>query len=123
MSKGAGAIGSSSVRSRVASLVNSRGGVSQLVDASGMREESLAHWRNRFAGKSPAEVRQLAERDMKPVRVVIYREHGKTRAVLEDGRHRVTAAKEAGATKVRVEARVMGERGGLSSTWTGRLKL
>jgi hypothetical protein len=122
MSKGAGSIGSGSVRSRVISIMSRRGGVAKLVSASGMRSESLSYWRGRFAGKTAAEVRELAEHG-RPVRVVIYRERGRQLAVLEDGRHRVTAAREAGATRIRVEAQIQGERGALSTTWTGIVRI
>jgi hypothetical protein len=121
--KGAGSIGSGGVRSRVVSIIGRRGGVAKLVNASGMRTESLSYWRSRFAGKSAAQVRELAEHGMAPVRVVVYRVGGRTRAELEDGRHRVTAAREAGATRIRVEAQIQGERGALSTTWTGIVRI
>jgi hypothetical protein len=88
-----------------------------------MRSESLSYWRKRFAGKTAAQVRALAEREMPPIRIALYREGGRTRAVLEDGRHRMQAAREAGATKIRVTARIVGERGASSSKWTGVVKI
>jgi hypothetical protein len=83
-----------------------------------MRPESLAFWRSRFAGLSPAGVTRLAA-SMPPVRVSLVVERGRTRVILDDGRHRLQAAREAGASKIAVEARVMGERGALSSVWRG----
>jgi hypothetical protein len=88
-----------------------------------MRGESLAYWRSRFAGKPPAEVRELAEHGMPPVRVTIFVEHGRRRLTLEDGRHRLEAARAAGATRVRAEVRIVGERGGSSTRWTGTLRV
>ena len=123
MSKGAGAIGSRGVRARVVGIVGRRGGVAGLINRSGMRGESLTYWRSRFAGKSQAQVRAIAEHHMPPVRVTIYKERGRTVAVLEDGRHRVAAAKEAGATRIRVQARIVGERGGISTNWVGTIRI
>ena len=124
MSKGAGAIGSRGARAAVVRAIG-RGGGLHATDylRSGMRDESLAFWRARFAGKTAAEAQRIAERDMPAMHVALYRENGRTRVVLEDGRHRMQAAREAGATRIRVEARIVGERGASSSTWTGVVRI
>lgn len=124
MSKGAGHIGSRAVRAMVVGLLSRVGGVSGAQALkSGMRGESTAFWRARFAGKSPEDVRKLAEADMPPVHVTIFREIGRNLVVLEDGRHRLQAAREAGATRIRIKARIVGERGAASQTWTGVVRI
>ncbi len=117
MSKGAGAIGSGSVRGIVVRGIGQIGGLHNAIDHSGMRAESLAHWRSRFAGLSPSDVQALA-RSMAPIRVAVYG----NKVTVEDGRHRLTAAREAGAAKVAVEARVVGLHGASSATWRGTVR-
>lgn len=123
MSKGVGSVGIRSVRAAVLRAVGRRGGLHAIeYSRTGMRAESLAYWRSRFAGKSGAEVRALAS-SMPPVRVTLYHERGRTRVTLEDGRHRMQAAREAGATRIAVEARIVGERSGSSGSWRGILRI
>ena len=70
-------------------------------DREGMRPESLAGERKRYEGLSAAEVEKTARTLPRPVRVHIEPdEKGKPLVILNDGRHRVTAAKEAGAKKI-----------------------
>lgn len=71
----------------------------------GMRDDSLAYAKSAFEGASPAEARAIAMgervapdgRAFEPVRVDIYPDTG---PVLNDGRHRLAAATEAGSDRM-----------------------
>jgi hypothetical protein len=87
---------------------------------SGMRRESLAYARKAYAGKSASEAQRIATSLAKPITVGVH--HG-GRIELIDGRHRMQAAKAAGATKILARVRVYGKRGGLLKTYTGKVPL
>lgn len=107
------------VRSRARSVERQLAGLRQQIDdelnelgltnfkylRSGMRDESLAYARGAFEGASPAEARAIAMgeraapdgRAFEPVRVDIYPD---APPVLNDGRHRLAAASEAGSDRM-----------------------
>jgi hypothetical protein len=86
----------------------------------GMRRESLAYARKPYAGKSPKEATKIATTLVKPVVVGV---HAGGRVELIDGRHRLQAAKEAGATHIAADVIVYGPRGGVVKKYRAKVKL
>ena len=125
MSKGTGTSSSGGTGKTLSlrSIVNRSGGVVSSVYArDGMR--SLASARADYAGKSPAQATRIANTLKHPIRIHIEPagKHG-SRVILNDGRHRMTAAKEAGAKSIRAHVVEYGARGGKRREWIGSVKL
>ena len=57
-------------------------------------------------------------RKFAPIRIEIEKFSGRVRFHLRDGRHRLAAAREYGATKIRAEITVRGPRGGIAEQRT-----
>lgn len=84
----------------------------------GMRD--LGSHRAAYAGKTAAQVERIAAGKVKtdqgwrfnPIKVEVY----KGRFILTDGRHRLTAAREAGARRILADVTVAGPRGGVKAT-------
>ncbi len=115
--------GSGGGGSDLASIVNKSGGVyASDYLRSGMRD--LTQARAAYVGKSAAQANRIASALKYPVRIHIEPGvNGKHRVILHDGRHRMTAAREAGATRIRATVVQYGPRGGKLRTWTGIVKL
>ncbi len=97
---------------------------------SGMRD--MTQHRGAYEGASKAEVQRIAAgaapskndgKPFAPVRVSIEPDQGKRIVVLQDGRHRMTAAREAGATHVLAEVTQRGPRGGVVARWRGKVRI
>lgn len=90
-------------------------------DPGSFRESSLKSLRKAYAGKTAAQATKLATSGkMQPIRVDVHPRDNHVE--LRDGRHRMTIAKEAGATHIRAEVRVYGKNGGYV-TWHGNVKI
>lgn len=87
---------------------------------SGMRPESLAFARQRYEGATPEEAQELALTLPEPVRVHV--RPGEL-PELNDGRHRMTAAIEAGATHILAKVVQYGSRGGQKAVAIRPVKL
>jgi hypothetical protein len=122
VSKGIGKVGKSSLSRMVHSAVSNAGGVSgasHLKEA--FRPGSQAYWKSVYEGKTAEQATRIATHLKEPIKIAVYT--GKKGGLeIIDGRHRMRAAKEAGAKKIRVTVRVYGERTG-SRNWSGVLKL
>lgn len=116
---GGGGSGGGSPAQQIAAI----GGISNSTYLrSGMRDLSTA--RGRFAGMSPAQAQHAATHSAYPIRVHVEPgKNGKPHIILNDGRHRMTAAREAGATHIRATVVTYGPRGGVRGTWTGNVKI
>lgn len=90
---------------------------------SGMRDLTFA--RSHYAGMSPSEADRYARTMDYPVRVSVERDArtGRDRVFLTDGRHRMTAAREAGAKRIAAEVTRYGPRGGIVGTYRGTVKI
>lgn len=119
MSKGVGGIGKGALSRTIGKRIAAVGGISHAEYLrEGFRPGSLAYWRAVYAGKTPAQAQRIAASLKEPVKIGVG-----SIVEVEDGRHRMTAAKEAGATSIRARVRVYGTRGGASRTWVGLVKL
>jgi hypothetical protein len=99
------------------------GGISEASfsrDVETFRKGSLAFWRKAFKGKTPEEATKLATSLKAPVLVGV---HAGGRVEVIDGRHRLTAAKRAGAKSIRAKVIVYGPRGGIVRTYVGKVPL
>lgn len=97
---------------------------------SGMRD--LTQHRGAYEGATPAEVKRIAAsaapaknsgKAFEPVRVSVETDRGERKVILRDGRHRMTAAREAGATHVLADVTQYGPRGGVVARWRGKVKI
>jgi|SRR5579885_2084179 len=79
----------------------------------GFRPDSLRHWRDVYAGKSPEEATYIATHLKEPIKLALEPTKGEWHLFLIDGRHRLTAAREAGASHIVAVIHVYGPRGGL----------
>jgi hypothetical protein len=106
----------------IASIIARQGGISGASYArDGMRDMTFAN--SHYAGASPAKAQKIATSTNYPVRVHIETGKGKPHVILNDGRHRMTAAKAAGATHIKANVVVYGPRGAKLRTWTGKVKI
>lgn len=90
---------------------------------SGMRPESLGFARTIYQGTTPEQANAIARGLPEPIRLEISPDRGRDKIVLGDGRHRMTAAIEAGATEINAKVVKYGPRGGVRSVFTGPVKL
>jgi hypothetical protein len=89
---------------------------------SGMRDLTFA--RSHYAGMSAKEADRYARTSAYPVRVSVEPGRGgKPTVHLGDGRHRMTAAREAGAKYIRATVTRYGPRGGVKGKWTGPVRI
>ena len=79
------------------------------IQQSGMRPASLEFLRSGGAASSAL-----------PVTVMVYPDG---RARINDGRHRITVAREQGVRKLNATVKVMGPRGGVRATYQGPIKI
>lgn len=103
MGKGIGSARSGPAAEKTAaSVVASTGGASGATTPSNTVPAKQAHYTKQFAGVSGnrAAANRVA-RSLPPVQMLVAKERGRWRAYLNDGRHRVAAAKAAGATQIR----------------------
>jgi hypothetical protein len=122
MSKGAGRVGSRAEGASLRRTVSRLGLANASYLRTGMRDLSAA--RRHYAGTSAAQAERLAISLRHPVRVHIEPgANGKPHVILNDGRHRMTAAREAGATHIRATVVEYGPRGGRIRVWTGVVKI
>jgi hypothetical protein len=87
----------------------------------GMNKEALAKYRAKYKGKSQEEKNDIAEHE-KPVLVQIAWAKGRYHVEVLNGKHRVTAAFDAGAKRINAEVEIH-YRNGRSTEWTGPIKL
>ncbi len=106
----------------IASTIAGVGGISASTYArTGMRDMASSH--ALYAGASPSQAQKISTNLSNPVRVHIETGKGKPHIILNDGRHRMSAAKAAGATHIKANVTVYGPRGGKLRTWTGKIKI
>ena len=106
----------------LASTIAGAGGISNAIYArEGMRDMTSSH--ALYAGKTASQSQKIATNLSRPVRVHIETRKGKPHVILNDGRHRMTAAKAADATHIKANVIVYGPRGGKIRTWTGKVKI
>lgn len=108
---------------RLASVVARAGGVvgSDYL-RSGMRDLTFA--RSHYQGMSARAADRHARNLSHPIRIhVAVDRNGKRTVHLNDGRHRMTAAREAGAKSIRAHVVEYGPRGGRLRSWTGPVRL
>jgi hypothetical protein len=86
----------------------------------GMRKGSQEYWKKIFEGVDTEQATKLATSLKTPVLVGV---HAGGRVEVIDGRHRLTAAKRAGAKSIRAKVVVYGPRGGIVRTYTGRVPI
>jgi len=121
VSKGLGSLGTRGDTGTLRRIVSRTGLVNAAYLRSGMR--SMVEARAPYKGKT-AEAERIATSLRHPVRVHIEPgAKGKPRVILSDGRHRMQAARKAGATHIRATVVEYGPRGGRIRTWTGKVKL
>lgn len=129
MSKGSGtskksaSAGNGPGKKSLQQIVNGAGGVvASDYLRTGMRDHSLQYARQAYAGGGNPTV--IASTLSEPIKLHVQYEgrHG-VRVLLNDGRHRMTAAKEAGATHIKAIIREFGPRGGERRRWVGVVKL
>lgn len=125
MSKGSGKVGTRSGGSIAATVAQLGGAANSTYLQTGFREESQAYWSRQFAGKSQTEANEMSTNLHTPIKIGIAPEPGGSgkHMYLIDGRHRMTAAQAAGATRIRAQVYIYGPRGGVKQTWTGNVKL
>ncbi len=84
----------------------------------------LTYARSHYAGMTPAQAERAATSLSMPIRIHVEPGlGGKPHVILNDGRHRMTAAREAGATHIRATVVTYGPRGGQRGSWTGTVKI
>jgi SPP1 gp7 family putative phage head morphogenesis protein len=112
------------------STVNERGVANSDYLRSGMRD--LTQHRAAYAGATPEEARQIALSQLpaknsgkffEPVRISIQPDQGKQKVILVDGRHRMTVAREAGATHISAHIVEYGPRGGILKQFKGPVRI
>jgi hypothetical protein len=92
----------------------------------GMRD--LVEHRKAYAGMTPEQAEAVATgasptnrgKPFEPIRIDVDPEAG---PVLQDGRHRVAAAKEAGAENILAEVKVFDDAGNVTREWTGPVSI
>ena len=112
--------------------VNQVGAINVKRPLVGMRDESMVAARKAFQGLSPEQATQVAlgRRDvalsdvtggkrLQPIQINVYPDG----THLVDGRHRLIAASEAGATEISAEITRIGPRGGVQATYRGPVKI
>lgn len=105
----------------LAAAVNSIGLVNSNYLRSGMRDLTFA--RSIYSGMTPRQADAHARKLAYPVKISIYPDRGRQTVSLNDGRHRMTAAREAGAKYIRATITQYGPRGGVKATWTGPVRI
>jgi len=122
VSKGLGSLGTRGDTGTLRRIVSRLGLANAAYLRSGMRDLTAA--RAHYRGASAAQAERLATSLRHPIRVHIEPgANGKPRVILNDGRHRMTAAREAGATHIRATVVQYGPRGGRVRAWTGLVKI
>ena len=87
-----------------------------------MRDMTTA--RAPYKGSTGAGAEKIATSLRFPVRVHVEPgDAGKMRVIVNDGRHRMQAAREAGATHIRATVIEYGPRGARLRQWTGSVKI
>lgn len=126
--RGGGGNGGGGIGATARSIISAAGGLAKGGSYlhEGFRPGSTAHFQQVYAGKSKTEVDKIA-RSGQPIKISINKPgRGKPHIEVVDGRHRLTGAAAAGASRIRaavtVHEKVKGEwitRG----TWTGNVKV
>lgn len=75
----------------------------------GMRDMRV--FRESYAGKTPEQATRYAENLSEPIKISVEPGEGAPHVTLTDGRHRMTAAKEAGASRIRAQIRTFDAEG------------
>ncbi len=87
-----------------------------------MRDLTFA--RSHYAGATARQAGRIARNSRYPVRVHVEMDRkGRRTVILNDGRHRMTAAREAGAKSIRAHVVEYGPRGGIRRQWTGPVRI
>jgi len=125
--------GSSENKNPLQEAVDDVGVYNAMYLRNGMRDMTAV--RSAYAGATKEQVEEIAAgerapmgsatgKPLPPIRINIEPDgRGGKNVILNDGRHRMTAAREAGATQILAHVTEYGPRGGKKSEWTGKVKI